>query len=319
MRRSALLVLPWLLLSAVPARSADDEAKKESRSLLRQGNQCLDKGDYEHAIEKFTQAYQRFPSPKILFSQGQALVGLNRPMEARRALQRFVAEATDVSPAHQAEARRLIAELEAKLGRIEVGSNREGALVLVDQVEEGKTPLPGPVFAEPGPHTLTVQWQGEEKTLGIAVVAGALLSNQVSFDLKPAKVSVRSNRDGARVWVDGKDVGLVPLETSLSIPPGEHDLVLQYKNEKLASHLALAEGEDKVVTLEFSEVEAPLAATLVEPPSPSTRARTEWHRSPWVWGAAGAVLVGVATTLVVVYGRSTTYPSTNMGTHPIGD
>ena len=204
MRWIALLVLPWLLLSAVPALSADDEARRESRSLLRQGNQCLDKGDYVHAIEKFTQAYQRFPSPKILFSEGQALVGLDRHVEARRSLQRFLAEATDASPAHQAEARRLVAELEEKLGRVEVASNREGALVLVDQVEEGRTPLVAPVFAEPGPHTLTVHWQGEEKTLMIAVVAGASLSNHVSFDLKPAKVSVRSNRDGARVWVDGK-------------------------------------------------------------------------------------------------------------------
>ena len=54
-------------------------------------------------------------------------------------------------------------------------------------------------------------------------------------------------------------------------------------------------------------------------PSQSTESGKEWRRSPWVWGAAGVVLVGVATTLVVLYGRSTTYPSTNMGTHPIGD
>jgi hypothetical protein len=314
---ATVVLLAGLLLGPTLAHSAEDAAKVASRALLRQGNERLDKGQYQQALDKFRQAYDRFPSAKLFFGEGQALVGLGRNVEALSTFQRFLAEARDASPEHQAEGQRQVELLLQKVGRIQLRSNREGALVRVDGKEQGTTPLSGPIVVEPGEHKLDFEWQGEHKASVLAVIAGATLPADVSFEPKPAMVSVRCNREGATVRLDGNEVGQTPLSAPLAVAAGEHDLVLAYKNEKKSSRLEVVGGEIRSIDVGFEDnPQVPVGVTLAPPPSPPERA---WYGSPWAWGAAGVVVAGVATTLVVVYGRRDNYPSTNMGSHPIGD
>jgi hypothetical protein len=314
------VLLAGLLLGPTLAHSAEDAAKVASRALLRQGNERLDKGQYEQALDKFRQAYERFPSPKLFFGEGQALAGLGRNVEALSTFQRFLAEARDAGPEHQAEARQQLELLLQKVGRIQVRCNREGALVRVDGKEQGTTPLPGPIVVEPGEHKLHLEWEGEYKASVLAVVAGATLPADVTFEPKPAAVSVRCNREGALVRLDGKDAGKTPLAAPLSVVVGEHDLVLEYQGENQSRRLVVAEGE--AISVELSFADKPQVPVVVTPAAPAPSlppTERKWYRSPWAWGTGGVLLAGVATTLVLVYGQRDSYPSTNMGTHPIGD
>jgi hypothetical protein len=319
MRRTATAVtLAALLFGPLRAHPAEDAAKAASRALLRQGNAWLDQGKFEQALDQFRQAYQRFASPKIFFGEGQALAGLGRNVEALAVFQRFLAEAEGASVEHQAEARRQVAVLLEKVGRLEVRSNRQGALVHVDDKGQGATPLGGPLLLEPGEHRLSVEWQGAVKTSVLVVAPGATASADVTFEPKPVLVGVRSNRLGAVVRLDGKEVGRLPLVAALPVSVGEHELVLEHQGEAQSRHFAVAEGETRTLEVNFADRPAILVAATPQPP-PAPAATRAWYRSPWAWGAAAVVVAGVTTALILIYGQRDRYPSGNMGSHPIGD
>jgi hypothetical protein len=148
------IVLLAFLAQAAPLTS-DPQAKAHAQELLGQGSKLYQQGDVTGALEKFEAAYVAFPSPKLMFNIGQANRDLGRPVEAIEAFQRFLAEATDASPEKMADARRFVAELQIKLGRLRIDCDTPGADVSVDGKTVGRTPLPGLIWATPGRHQVT--------------------------------------------------------------------------------------------------------------------------------------------------------------------
>jgi serine/threonine-protein kinase len=105
---------------------------------------------------------------------------------------------------------------------LEVSSDPVGALVIVDGVERGRSPLLLPEIA-PGPHTVGVRLEGYAAAeLRVELPPGR---NPVPlrFSLTPVAgiLRVRSEPPGASVEVDGKAVGATPLE-ELAVPAGVH-------------------------------------------------------------------------------------------------
>ena len=94
----------------------DAQAKAHAQGLLSEGTAAYGRGDYATALDKFTAAYEIFPSPKLWFNIGQANRDLGRPVEAVAAFDRFLRNAGDAPPETLAEARRSAAELKTKLG-----------------------------------------------------------------------------------------------------------------------------------------------------------------------------------------------------------
>ena len=148
------IILLTFLAQAAPL-TPDPQAKAQAQELLGQGSKLYQQGDVTGALEKFEAAYVAFPSPKLMFNIGQANRDLGRPVEAIEAFQRFLAEATDASPEKMADARRFVAELQMKLGRLRIDCDTPGAEVSVDGKTVGRTPLPGLIWATPGRHQVT--------------------------------------------------------------------------------------------------------------------------------------------------------------------
>src|SRR5204862_5041203 len=117
----------------------DAPAKARAQALLKEGTTAYGRGDYATALDKFTAAYQIFPSPKLWFNIGQANRDLGRPVEAVAAFDRFLRDATDAPAETVTEARRSAAELKKKLGRIEVNCATDGAEITVDGKQIGST------------------------------------------------------------------------------------------------------------------------------------------------------------------------------------
>jgi hypothetical protein len=148
------IILLTFLAQAAPL-TPDPQAKAHAQELLGQGSKLYQQGDVTGALEKFEAAYVAFPSPKLMFNIGQANRDLGRPVEAIEAFQRFLAEATDASPEKMADARRFVAELQMKLGKLRIDCDTPGAEVSVDGKTVGRTPLPGLIWATPGRHQVT--------------------------------------------------------------------------------------------------------------------------------------------------------------------
>jgi hypothetical protein len=162
----------------------DAQAKARAQGLLSEGTAAYGRGDYATALDKFTAAYEIFPSPKLWFNIGQANRDLGRPVEAVAAFDRFLRNAGDAPPETLAEARRSAAELKTKLGQIQVTCATDGAEITVDGKQVGSTPLGEMVWTTPGRHQVAVQHAGFSPVIeDVVVLAGQ--AAPVSFELRP--------------------------------------------------------------------------------------------------------------------------------------
>lgn len=316
MRPIKLLLCVVGFLGSVATVQASEEADKiASRGLIRQGNSLLDKGDFAQALDKFLEAFKSYPSPKIYFNQGQALHGLKRNVDAMQAYRRFLAEAKDSALELRVEAQKQIADLTEEIGRIEIRCNRNGALLRVDGKELGTTPLEGVIWLEPGNYNLTLDWQGEQKSSTVSAAAGKATLIEADFDPKPGQVRLTTNREGAFVRLDDKDMGRTPLAAPLAVAPGEHKLTVEWQGENKTEGFTVVEGGAASLTVNFAD-KLPIIVNQPIPPGPEPR---RWYHSRWMWVAGGVAAAAVAATLVFVYGSHDKYPSNTMGTQPVGN
>ena len=240
------LVLVIMLLGPAVVRAEDDATRATALALVREGSQLLEQNDYQAALDKFNQAYALVGSPKQFFNQGLALRGLGRKVEALQAFERFLAEAKDATVEQQEKARAKIAELSALVGQVEIRCNRSGAAVTLDSEALAATPLPGPVWVEPGSHQVTLEWEGAKKVAPFNATAGRIVVLVLDFEEKqplppavvvPAPLLVSPVQQPAPVqssparrsllrstwlWV-GAGVVVAAVGTSLILIYGSHD------------------------------------------------------------------------------------------------
>jgi hypothetical protein len=185
------LVLLTILAQATPLTS-DPQAKAQAQELLSQGSKLYHQGDLVGALEKFEAAYVAFPSPKLMFNIGQTNRDLGRLVEAREAFHRFLAEAADASPETVADARKYVAELQSKLGRIQIGCETVGAKVSVDGKDVGVVPLPEPIWAAPGLRQVTASHASATTSFEVVEVKAGSVST-VTVRLRPLVAPVAAS------------------------------------------------------------------------------------------------------------------------------
>ena len=112
------------ILAQTSPLTADPQAKAQAQELLGQGTKLYAQGDVAGALEKFNAAYAAYASPKLMFNIGQCNRDLSRPVEALEAFEKFLVGAPDSSPDMIADARRSAAQLQKKLGRIQIRAAR---------------------------------------------------------------------------------------------------------------------------------------------------------------------------------------------------
>ena len=182
-----------LALLAIVAQTspltADPQAKAQAQTLLGQGTKLYEQGDVAGALEKFDAAYAAYASPKLMFNIGQCNRDLSRPVEALEAFEKFLESAADSSPDMIADARKSVAQLQKKLGRIQVNCETAGAEVSVDGKCVGLAPLPDPMWATPGLHQVTAKHASAAPAIeDVDVTAGSV--STVTVRLAPVAVPV---------------------------------------------------------------------------------------------------------------------------------
>src|ERR1035437_8172540 len=183
MHATTLLLLGFLAQASAPADTT--QAKATAQSLLSEGSARYEAGDRAAALAKFNAAYAAYPSPTLLFNIGKANRELDRPVQALEAFEQFVATAADASPDRIADARGFLADLQTKLGRIQIDSVTVDAAISLDGKDVGLTPLPNPLWATPGRHQVTARhWSAPPDIQSVEVSAGAIQA--VLIILQPA-------------------------------------------------------------------------------------------------------------------------------------
>ncbi len=115
--------------AAAPAASEDEDdgpgqtpaAKADAKVLVQSGVKLLKQKDYLGALAVFRDAYQRFPSVKLLLNIGTTLKLLGRNAEAANAYQRYLDD-PEADPARVSEVGDVLSTLDRVLGRVQLGA-----------------------------------------------------------------------------------------------------------------------------------------------------------------------------------------------------
>ena len=116
----------------------------------------------------------------------------------------------------------------------------------------------------------------------------------------PSTLMVTVNVDGARVQVDGEDVGVSPV-APVDVAQGTHEVVVLapgYLSARRQAHIAPGEQARVDVTLEEVGSGADLSAAMNESGSAGGDVTNEW----WFWptiGVGAAVVIGVIIGVIV--------------------
>ncbi|WP_438033314.1 PEGA domain-containing protein [Sorangium sp. So ce204] len=163
---------------------------EEARKLYDDGVRAVSESRWEAAHALFLAARALHPHYTIVGNLGDCELKLGRYREAAENLALYVRELkkdTTSTAEERARAEAAYAKARAKVGTLVVRTDVDGARVFVDGTFRGVTPLPDPLFVEPGAHTISVEHEDyETKKTTVQLGAGGAIEHSMPMERKPA-------------------------------------------------------------------------------------------------------------------------------------
>lgn len=250
--------------------------------------------EYADALTAYEAAWALHEDPALLYNRarGNQLLG-NFP----RALELFEEFAKRAPPELRERVKvldSLVSEVRARVATVELSANVRGARVLIRDRRVGTTPLSGPLRVNAGRASIEVEAEGHfpwKRELELPGGGTVKLDARLASKKTTGVLVVTSPVAGARVTVDGKDAGNVPVDVVLG--PGMHRVLVKRDGYEPAETRALIGAGDK------KTISVPLEKT-----KPIT---SRW----WFWTGVGVTVVG-GTVLTVALLTEESAPSGNI-------
>jgi hypothetical protein len=175
-------------------------------------------------------------------------------------------------------------------GKLVLTSTTDGAQVFIDGELVGAVPLKEPLSLKPGKYTLKLVKRGFTEYIDVFTIK-ARKETKLDIDLLPVAgiLRVTANVPGARVFIDGKFAGEVPLEADA--PVGARAIKVTkagYREQVKSVEMIAGQASNLDVTLE----ELPADQNPFRPAPPKA---LKWYEKWWAW----AVIAGGASALAV--------------------
>jgi len=264
----ALTLASTFASSGVHAQTADASSavRAEAGERFDRGLRLFNGGDSAGALAEFKRAYELVPNVLVLYNIGLVYAQMGRAVEATDALDRVLANPGSLSAERRAVAQRTRNEQASRVVEIAIESSVDGAIVEVDGVEAGKTPLQGPLRVTGGTHVVGVIAAGFSPERKEITIAGgekkALRFDLVAMQGRLAHLTVKSHLPGADLFVDDARVGSTPFATSITLAPGSHRVELRRPDYVTAgTNVVLGDGAAGEITLDPDEDPAAPAAS----------------------------------------------------------
>jgi hypothetical protein len=259
-----------------------------ARLHFQQGVALFQERNYDAALAEFQGAYAASPEPIVLYNMGLTYKALFRYSEAVDVFSRYLKETAargeTIAPERKTEVEGIIAEMKSLLADVTVVVQPPDATVRVDgrAVTMG---IEGIVKLAAGTHVIDASAPDyTPDRRDVTVVAGNPQTVVLKLVAIPrtGRVRITSPQAGARVAVDGRDLGMAPLDVELGA--GGHHLDISAPGfARSSSEIAVAAGQSRDIAV---MLELPAA-----PPSDPF-----YHRW-WFWGGV-AVAAGIASTVI---------------------
>ena len=193
-KNSRLLASAWalgaclLVSQAAKAQGQEDAtATAAARERFKEGVTYFDQKQYEKARAAFVQAYALKKHPAVLLNLAQSELRSNHERDAAKHFSSYLREATDASAAEREAAQAGLSAAKQVVGEIQVTADTGGE-VFVDGTSEGIAPLPGPIYVDPGSHTLELKKGDKTASQAVSIKAG---------ESKEAKLALSAERSPA--------------------------------------------------------------------------------------------------------------------------
>ncbi|WP_437924576.1 PEGA domain-containing protein [Sorangium sp. So ce291] len=143
-----------------PGPAEADALTDKARQLYDEGLAALNRSRWAEAHASFLAAWRIKRHYQIASNLGVAELRLGKHRDAAEHLSWYLREAPAERTAQRQRAEALLKEALAKVATITATTVPEGAEVTVDGVVIGRTPLPLPVFLDPGRHVIGAELGG---------------------------------------------------------------------------------------------------------------------------------------------------------------
>lgn len=219
-------------VSAEVARPPSAEAERtEARERFDRGLRLFNQQDNQGALAEFLRAYELVPHPLVLYNLGLVYCAVNRPVQALEAFDQLLLSPAGLEEDKLQRVREERARQVLLIAEVEVVGNVPDAIVEVDGVEVGRTPLKGPLRIASGLRVIGLIASGYAPSRKSVTVAGQTRT-RVDFELIPqaaqlSHLTVTTRVPAFEVWVDGERVGTTPLPASLTLAPGSRKVALR--------------------------------------------------------------------------------------------
>src|SRR5579871_2986232 len=174
-----------------------------------------------------------------------------------------------------------------------------GADVYVDGELVTKAPIEMPVPVRAGDHTIKVTKLGYAPYIDVFSTKGRKVV-KLEVELVPISgvLHVKSNIAESRVLVDGRFVGVAPVDVEMDVGARAVQVEKGCYKEFFKNVIAAA-GRDENLDVTLSPLPDAINPCFVKPLPPP-----KWYQKRWVWGAIGggaaAVAVAVVVTVLVI-------------------
>lgn len=233
-----------------------------SYAQVADGDKAARAKDWAGALKAYETANQSSPSADALDGIANAHYNLKNDGPAYTAYAEWLQKYGDkTTPAKKGQATARLKELEAKTGPLTIDVNEKDAVVTIDDVRVGKSPLSAPVRLGAGPHRVRVTKDGFITFDGAPnVVVGTPGSFTVKLEAASTtgKLVVKEKTGKPlRVVVDGADKGDAPWTGD--VPAGEHEV--SGKSPTMAAppqKITVERGKEASVEIVAASTTAPL-------------------------------------------------------------
>lgn len=200
-------------------RELNTAEKEQLVQTIETAKDAYDRGEFQHSLKLFRQAYDTYPHPDLLYRIALCYERLGEDQQAVNFYRQFLEEAPEAK--ERARVERTIEVIEARIARseIRVTSEPDGAVVFIDDEANGPAgTTPTALAIKPGNYQLIVKKDGYESIRELVTVSAGQ-SVQVRYQLTPLSASSESNArnptvtDTDRPPRTGPSVKLITLAT----------------------------------------------------------------------------------------------------------
>ncbi len=259
--------------------SADRVA--QAKALKDEGDALMGSLEYEKALARYDEGFALGADAALLYNSARALEALGRFSEALTRLESFQARATPELIARVPNLAELMDDVRKHTCTLEIRANQPAALVSLGGKKLGTTPLASVRLDPVKSALLEVSLEGYtpvRREVDLPAGGAIVIAVELVAADRRGELVVRSEVDGASVYIDGSLVGAAP--TSVRVDPGAHDvLVSAMGHDDAVATVTLEPGTKRAVDL--NPVLTPIYTT--------------W----WFWTAGAALLGGAVAGGVV--------------------